>query len=345
VEGAAQVRLARVGLDARVTRQQSVGMRTYAKQLVARLPQVAPEYAYVAFTQGGNFGWDEQVRLPLTMHRARLDLVHFLSLYAPVATPTRFVITIHDLIHLRFPQYFKTKVRPYYQTIVRLACARAKRVITDDERTVEDLERLLGVNRSKIRVIPLGVDPTFLQPISPYGAQRPYLLYVGNHRTHKDLPTLFEAWSSLADRYVVDLYLTGPDDFAGELQRRSRAGRTAVALGDVATDELAALYAGARALVQPALREGFGLPMLEAMAAGCPVVGCEDAVPHVLEPAALTFPARDVPALRARLENLLEDEGLRARLVNLGRERAQSLTWERCARATADVYREILEQS
>ena len=335
---------ARVGLDARLTRQLSDGMKTYARELMARLPRTAPEYEYVTFSDGANFGWSEQVRLPLAMRRARLDLVHFLSQYVPVALPPRFVITIHDLIHLRFPHYFKAKVRPYYATVVRIACARAARVITDDERTVDDLAELLGVDRAKVRVVPLGVGELFLQAVAPYVGARRYVLYVGNHREHKDLATLFTAWSALPESAEVDLYLTGPDDFAGELQRRSSRGRAIVALGNVGTQELAAYYAGAVALVQPALREGFGLPMLEAMAAGCPVVACEDAVPAPLAAAALTFAARDAAGLRAQMESLLWDEGLRSRAVNSGSIIARELTWDRCARATADVYREVLEQ-
>jgi glycosyltransferase involved in cell wall biosynthesis len=335
---------ARVGLDARVTRQMSAGMKTYARELIARLPRVAPEYSYVEFARGGNFGWHEQIGLPLAMHRARLDVAHFLSQYVPVLLPRRFVVTIHDLIHLRFPEYFKAKVGPYYSTVVRFACARAARVITDDERTVNDLATLLGVNPAKIRVIPLGVSESFMRPVVPHQGARPFLLYVGNHREHKDLATLFEAWSRLPETWKVDLLLTGSDDFGGELQRRSGPGRAIVALGDITTERLAAYYAGARALVQPALREGFGLPMLEAMAAGCPVVACEDAVPRVLAPAVLTFGARNAGELCCVLERLLSDEGLRTRALNIGAKIAQELTWDRCARATADVYREVLEQ-
>ncbi len=154
------------------------------------------------------------------------------------------------------------------------------RVITDDARTVDDLVELLGVDRGKVRVIPLGVAEEFLKPVQPHVGRRPYLLYVGNHREHKDLATLFAAWSALPDEWHVDLYVTGPDDFGGELQRRSGLSRAIVPLGDVSAERLIEYYAGARALVQPALREGFGLPMLEAMAAGCPVVACRDAVPE-----------------------------------------------------------------
>jgi glycosyltransferase involved in cell wall biosynthesis len=335
----------RIGLDARLTRQMSIGMKTYARELSNRLPRVAPEYDYVSFTAGGNFGWSEQVALPRAIARAKVDLVHFLSLYVPVVRPRRYLITIHDLIHLRFPQYFKAKVGPYYNTVVRAACAGAARILTDDERTVDDLATLLHADRRKIRVIPLGVEERFLDTARPFAGERPYLLYVGNHREHKNLATLFHAWSSLDGDPAVDLYLTGQDDFGGELQRRSRAHGAIVAVGDVDAQRLAGYYAGARALVQPALREGFGLPMLEAMAAGCPVIASETAIPSPLRPAALTFPPRDQEALRRQLEIVLRDEELRGRLIRLGRETAQRLTWDRCARATADVYREVLEQS
>jgi glycosyltransferase involved in cell wall biosynthesis len=333
----------RVGLDARLTRQMSVGMKAYARELAARLPRVAPDLAFVTFDRGANFSWDEQVRLPAALRAARLDLTHFLSLYTPVFAPRPSVITIHDLIHLRFPEYFKSKVGPYYQTVVRRACARAARVITDDERTIEDLQRFLGVDPAKVRVVALGVDDCYLRAPQPHRGERPYLLYVGNHRAHKDLPTLFAAWSSLDAERALDLYLTGDDDFGDALAAYRRTNGRIVALGEVGEGELASYYAGARALVHPALTEGFGLPMLEAMAAGTLVIACEDAIPGVLRPAALTFRARDAAGLRAQLESVLRDEGLRDALVNEGRTLAAGLTWDRCARSTADVYREILE--
>jgi len=328
-------------LDARLTRQMSIGMKTYVRELVARLPVVAPDLTYLAFERGANFDFDEQVGLPRRLRAAKLDLVHFMSQYVPLAAPRPFVITIHDLIHLRYPQYFKSKVGPYYRSVVKRACARAAVVITDDARTVDDLQRFLHVDARKVRVVPLGVNERFLTPAEPKPAPRPYLLYVGNHRAHKDLPTLFAAWRALPE--PLDLYLTGPDDFAGELQRISDAKRCARALGDVDDEDLASWYAGARALVHPALCEGFGLPMLEAMASGCPVVACEDAVPGVLAPAALTFPAQSASALEARLEDLLADQGLRARLVKEGRALARSLTWDACANATAQIYRQVVE--
>lgn len=128
------------------------------------------------------------------------------------------------------------------------------------------------------------------------------------------------------------------------MQRRSGPGRAIEALGDLTTERLATYYGGAAALVQPALREGFGLPILEAMSVGCAVVACEDAVPRPLAPAALTFAPQDVRGLEALLEGLLGDPERRRRAIEQGRQAARELTWDRCARATADVYREVLEE-
>ncbi|MHB8197756.1 MAG: glycosyltransferase family 4 protein [Vulcanimicrobiaceae bacterium] len=337
--------MTRIALDARMTRRMSVGMRAYATELMARLPRVAPEYAYVPVGSGENFTWDEQVALPLALWRSRASLTHFMSLYVPVLRPVPFVLTIHDLIHLRLPALHRRRVGPYYATVVRHACARAARVITDDAATVEDLERFLGVPPRKVCVISLGVNERFFESCDPRPAPRPYLLYVGNHRPHKNLATLFDAWSSLSERFPVDLYVTGPDDFAGALQARSSDRRRIVALGDLNDEQLRAAYAGARALVHPALCEGFGLPLLEAMAVGTPVVASAESTPGILAQSVLRFPARDARALQITLEDLLADEGLRSRLVNQGKMVARAWSWDRCARATANLYREVLEES
>ncbi|MGH7737891.1 MAG: glycosyltransferase family 4 protein [Candidatus Tyrphobacter sp.] len=332
--------MTRVALDARCTRQMSAGMQRYARELAARLPRVAPEFAFEIVERGTNFGWSEQVALPLAFARANVALVHFLAHYVPLALPSRFVITVHDLIHLHYPEQFKRRVGPYYRLVVRRACANAVAVVTDDERTVPDLERFLGVDPRKIRVIPLGVSaaPSIGEPQTG----RPYLLNVGNHRMHKNLQRLLDAWQSLPAEYEIDLCFTGPDDFSGALQRASTNRRQARALGDLGEAELGTVYANARALVHPALREGFGLPLLEAMARGVPVLAASDAVASVLASAVLTFDAADVRSLAQCIVNILQDEGLRARLVKAGRMLATAFTWDRCARETAALYHDVL---
>lgn len=335
----------RVGLDVRTGRRISVGMATYIREVSSRLPRVAPDFEYRYYNRGENLGLSEQFALPLRMRLDGIELAHFMAHYVPAFAGGRFVFTIHDLIHLRFKQYFRAYIGPYYMTVVRRACRKAARIITSDEKTIADLVHYFDVDPKNIRVIPLAPRERFLRPAQPYRAPRPYLLNVGNHREHKDVPTLLAAWASLPPAYEVDLYLTGPDDFGGELQRLSSDKRKVVALGDVSDDELAAYYAGATALVHPALLEGFGLPFVEGMACGCPVIATDESLPGVLRGAALTFPARNVEAAREAIVRLLDDANLRASLVREGQTRARELTWELCARRTAQVYREIFGEA
>ncbi len=330
-----------VALDLARFRQMSVGMRAYAEELAERLPRVAPDLTFAIRPRVAALGPSEQIALPLALRRLAPRLVHFLSVYAPLLGPRPYVITIHDLIHLRFPQYFKRSVGPYYATVVRAVCAGAARVITDDDRTVEDLERYLRVPPAKVSVVPLGVDDRFLAPGPTATASVPYFLYVGNHRPHKDLATLFAAWERLDPGLDVDLLLTGADDLpAGSARPHRERGRLRF-LDEVPVDALAALYRGALALVHPALCEGFGLPLLEAAAAGTAVIACADAVPAVLRPYVDAFPPRDVRALGALMARAVAGPTAR----DEARRFARTLTWDRCAEQTAEVYRTVLEES
>jgi len=330
-----------VALDLPRMRHMSAGMASYAEELAARLPRVAPDLRFAVLPRTSALDLNEQLLLPLRLRRARPRLVHFLSVYAPLAAPRPYAITIHDLIHLRYPALFKRSVGPYYATVVRAACARAARIITDDDRTVPDLERFLGVPPRKVSTIPLGVDDVFAAPAEPWPHPRPYFLYVGNHRPHKDLPTLFAAWAGLPPEAEADLLLTGPDDFGAQARPPERARGAVRFLGDVDAAHLARLYRGAVALVHPALCEGFGLPLLEAATAGTAVIVSDGAVPAVLRPYVDVFPARDVAALAAAMRGALASPRPREAAQRF----ARTLTWDRCATLTAEVYRDVLEES
>jgi glycosyltransferase involved in cell wall biosynthesis len=312
-------------------------MQAYVDELAVRLPRVAPDLRFAMLPRNRSLSVEEQIGLPLRLARLRPRLAHFPSPYAPLLAPGPYAVTIHDLIHLRFPENFKRTVGPYYATVVRAVCARAARVITDDPRTVPDLKRFLGVRAEKVRVVPLGAADAYMRDgIVPEVASRPYFLYAGNHREHKDLRTLYAAWQALPDDVGADLFLTGTGDDADAPRRPSGTVRY---LGDVSTDRLAALYAGTIALVYPSLCEGFGLPMLEAAAVGACVIASTQAVPAGLAPFVATFAPGDVRMLTGMMAAAAVG-GLRNEEA---RRYARSQTWDRCAEATAEVYREIVQ--
>ena len=335
----------KIGLDARCGKRISVGMATYIREVASRLPLVAPEFDYTLYTKGQNLGIAEQVLLPLEMWRDRIDLAHFMAHYVPAFADGTFVFTIHDLIHLRFVHFFRAYIGPYYMSVVKRACRKAARIITSDRRTIADLVHYFGVDPQKIVVIPLAPRARFFETVEPFRGERPYLLNVGNHRNHKDIPTLLKAWSSLPDRYEVDLFLTGPDDFDGELQRLSTSRRRVLTLGNITDAELAQYYAGAQALVHPALLEGFGLPFVEAMASGCPVIATTESIPEVVEPVSLHFAPGNIEEARTQIMSLLDDATLRHDLIERGMAAVRTLSWERTARETAQVYRDVLRNA
>jgi glycosyltransferase involved in cell wall biosynthesis len=330
-----------VAFDRRITSHMSAGMTLYVRKLVELLPRIAPDLTFAFIGAGDNFDAGEQLALPLTIARRRPRLVHIPTPFVPLFVPAPFVVTIHDLIDLHFPQFGKRKVGPYYRYAVGPVARRARAVITDDAATAGDLERFLGVDPARIRIVPLGVDlPAAPEPARAAGP--PYFLYVGNHRGHKDLATLVRAWAALPEPLEVDLLLTGKDDVGPALAGLARSRGKLIFTGDVSERELAGLYRGARAYVHPALREGFGLPMLEAMRAGTPVIAAHTALPGVLAPHALAFTAGDWTGLRAQLLRALDDPDRFAELGRAAQAATRDLTWEQTARATAAVYRELL---
>jgi glycosyltransferase involved in cell wall biosynthesis len=266
------------------------------------------------------------------------------------------VVTIHDLIHVRFPQFFPPGAALYARAMAGMAARRARLVLVDSSHTQGEVVELLRVPRAKVRVVPLGVSPGFAPAppaeIEAFRAERAlpagYLLYVGARKPHKNLPVLLEALARIPAASRPPLVLSGPawspvDPLARHAGRLGLA--SAVHFAGTLRDErdLARLYSGAALYAQPSLAEGFGLPPLEAMACGTPVLASNaGALPGTLGSAAASLPPGEPEAWSVAITTLLADPARREELARAGRARAREFTFERTASGTLDVYEEAL---
>jgi glycosyltransferase involved in cell wall biosynthesis len=259
--------------------------------------------------------------LPVAARRD--DVLHVPGHRGPLRSPTPLVVTIHDLAVLRHPETFNRWTRTYSRVFLPRLARAATRVIAVSEFTAHEARELLGVEKSRIRVIPHGVEEPF-EPDGP-AADGDYVLAVGTLEPRKNLPRVILA----AERAGIDVRVVGGVGW-GDVGVESA--------GYVSDDELARLYRGAACLVYPSLYEGFGLPVLEAMASGTPVVTSENtALAELVGDAAVLVDPLDVEAIAAGIsEAARRREELRA----AGLDRARSFTWEAAAHATAEVYRE-----
>lgn len=283
--------------------------------------------------------WD-QLLLPRALRQ--VGAAAFFSPYykAPLFAPCPTVVTIHDLIPLTFSAYSRGAWWVFavaFRRWARLLAGRAAAVITDSAHSKRDLERELGMAPDRVHVIPIGVAEEFRPGLATeavaavtrrYRIDGPYLLAVGNFLPHKNLPRLVEAYHSLPEgvRGRTGLVLAGKPGGHGPARPVDPATlrRPGVLLpGFIAPEDLPLLYAGATALVCPSLAEGFGLPVVEAMACGIPVVcGRVGALPEVAGDAAVYVDPSDVASIAAGLRRILEGEPLRRDLASRGLVRA-----------------------
>jgi glycosyltransferase involved in cell wall biosynthesis len=270
--------------------------------------------------------------LPRTARRDGVDLLHCPTQRAPARRRSPVVVTVHDLATLRLPDAFNRWTRTYSRALLPRVVRAANHVIAVSEFTASELGSVLGLEAAKITVVPNGVGA----PFGPDGdsASGDYVLAVATIEPRKNLNRLAEAFASLGPR-VPELRLVGPKGWGRvDLDQRVRQ------LGVVPDHELARLYRGARCFAYIPLYEGFGLPVLEAMASGAPVVASD--IPPLREvagPAAVyvdPFSPDDIA------RGLREAEQRRDELVEAGRERAAAFSWKRTAEETLEVYRSVL---
>lgn len=298
----------------------------------------------------------EHLAFPWYLWKDRVHLLHATMNVAPLWTPCPVVVTVMDLVFWRYPQVHPWGRRLYLGLLTRISVRRARAVIAISEYTRREVEMLLHVPAGRIRVIYPGVDADF-RPLPPEevedfrrrrGLPERYFLYVGNLEPRKNLLRLVQAYARLRPS-GVPLILAGARGWGyaelfQEVEALGLADRVLFP-GFIPREELPLWYNGAEAFFYPSLYEGFGLPPLEAMACGTPVVVSTAAsLPEVVGTAGLQVAAEDVEAMAETMRRLLEEPELRAELGRRGLAQARNFRWEKMARETADLYRQLLEE-
>ncbi len=303
----------------------------------------------------------ERFDVPRVEWFARSDVLFAPNFVPPPTRSRRLVVTVHDLGFRRFPETAPHGTRWWLARIDR-TLARATRIITVSESTRQDLSELYDVEPGRISVIPLGVDRARFRPVdrdatdpvrSRFGLDGPYLLYLGGIEPRKNLPNVLAAFARLGPGLRLVIAGSGVEwnpEGAVLLQEAldslpPEARRRVVRTGYVSEGDKVALLSGAEALVYPSLYEGFGLPVLEAMACGTPVVTSDrSSLPEVAGGGALFVDPGDPGAIAAAVERVLSDGQLRKQLKETGMERAAGFTWEETARRTAEVLRQAVSE-
>jgi len=296
----------------------------------------------------------EQTVLPWRLRQLRIDVLHSPHHTTPLAPcGYRRVVTIHDLTFLLLPERYPTTRRLYFQTMTRLSARVADAVIVPSEAVKGDVMRILGLPPERLFVIPEAAGPAFhpqdavaIEAVRRrYGLEGPFLLSVGSLEPGKNRERLLQAFARLrAGGLKHTLVVAGQRAwrYEGEepLARRLGLADSVRFLGHVPQADLPALYSAADLFVFPSLYEGFGLPALEALACGTPVVASNvSALPEVVGDAALQVSPLDVEGLAGAMERLLCDDRLRGDLRERGLARAAQFSWEKAARQTVEVYR------
>jgi glycosyltransferase involved in cell wall biosynthesis len=366
----------RIGIDAR--KLHDFGIGTYIRNLLRQLARLDRQTEFVVFcraedreTLGSlgenfrpveesapNYSIAEQIRIPLAIRREGVTLFHAPHYVLPPLVQCRSVVTIHDCIHLMFPQYLPNRLAlQYARTSISLAARRATRVLTVSESSKRDILRFVDTDSSKIQVIynaydeRFGVEPReedVVRVRERYQLHDEFVLYAGNVKPHKNLERLIVAFDLVRKRGLdrLKLVLIGDEISKYAALRRAvhqhQLHKYVRFLGYLPEETLAVMYRLAGVFVFPSLYEGFGLPPLEAMASGTPVVTSNvSSLPEVAGDAAILVDPHDPYAIADGISRLLTDEKLRRELRMKGLARARQFSWEDSVRRVHAIYQEV----
>jgi glycosyltransferase involved in cell wall biosynthesis len=369
----------RIAIDARKLRDYGIG--TYVRNLLRHLSRLDHTTEYVVLCQaqdssitnelGENFravsqgspaySVREQLQVPLDLRRERPDLFHAPHYILPPLTPCRSVVTIHDCIHLRFPQYLPNRLGyAYARGSMWIATHRASRILTVSEASKRDILEFFHVPDQKIDVIHNAIDERFNQ-VPPeeevakvrerYQLDGPFVLYAGNIKPHKNLERLIEGFHAFRRGGFDDVRLLIIGDQISKYATLRRAvhrhqlHKYVRFLGFVPDRTLAVLYRLAAVFVFPSIYEGFGLPPLEAMASGTPVITSNvSSLPEVVGDAALLIDPYNPDAIADAIHQVLTDASLRDGMRERGFARARHFSWERSIKRVREIYQEVLSR-
>ncbi len=315
------------------------------------LSSLAGERVTICDLPTSPFSISQQWKVRRTLRRLDANLYHsayYLMTYRP-GVPT--VLTVYDLIPVLFPHYVSIQASLLFRWATGLALRASGHVITISEAARRDYQQVYGLAPEKISAIPLAADPVFsarsqsevASVRQKHGLPERYVLYLGSNKPHKNLVRLADAWAKLQPQSVPLIIAGAWDSRYPRVRQRVRElglDEAVLWMGPVAEPDLPALYTGATLFVFPSLYEGFGLPVLEAMACGTPVVAADSSsIPEVGGDAALYFDPLDIGEMAERIRSLLCDDELQERYRALGLARSARYSWEGTARHTLEVYR------